>query len=573
MILFKRKFLASIGFIGPFMGIFFGEILFGFYIGKLFERIVNFNAGGNTAPLYDLAKLIIFIYLAQYVFWRIYDYTFEWRQAISLRDLEQFLFKKIPMHSYRFFANTFSGTLVSQITRFLKAYQEFEEVLMFHYIMAFARISLAIVFLAFFAPQISLLLGVWVIFFLTALIFVSVKKAHITRVEAAADSLVTARFSDVITNVINVKSFGRSAYEARKFNAVSQDRFKKRYRSWLYNNFIREFRWWLIIVFFISYIMLTVHLVVNGSIAPAIAIASQVYVSGILGSLFQLNHVIQRTEQLFADAAELTDVLDKEIELKDPKKPEPSRIKEGSIGIKSINFRYADGNEDVFNNFSLHIPAKEKIGIVGPSGTGKSTITKLLLRFFDLRGGVIEIDGQDISNLAQEDLRGKIAYVPQEPILFHRSLKENIRYGRIEASDGEIHRVAKMANADMFIDKLPKGYDTLVGERGIKLSGGEKQRVAIARAMLSDAPILVLDEATSALDSKSEKLIADALSNLMKDRTTIVIAHRLSTVKKLDRIIVIEDSRIIEDGSHQDLMKTGGAYSQLWSHQTDQIIG
>jgi ATP-binding cassette subfamily B protein len=209
---------------------------------------------------------------------------------------------------------------------------------------------------------------------------------------------------------------------------------------------------------------------------------------------------------------------------------------------------------------------------VGHSGSGKTTLTKLLLRFSDVDGGTISIDGQDISHIKQEDLRSHIAYVPQEPVLFHRSLAENIAYGKPDATKDEIREAARKAHADEFIQKLPKGYDTLVGERGVKLSGGQRQRIALARAILKDAPILVLDEATSALDSESEKLIQDALKKFMKGRTTIVIAHRLSTIQSMDRIAVLKDGSIAEQGSHRELLANKHTYAELWKHQSGGFL-
>jgi ATP-binding cassette, subfamily B, bacterial len=226
----------------------------------------------------------------------------------------------------------------------------------------------------------------------------------------------------------------------------------------------------------------------------------------------------------------------------------------------------------VITDFNLDIKSGSKVGLVGHSGSGKSTLTRLIMRFMDIQSGAVSIDGQDITSITQEDLRSHIAFVPQEPILFHRSLMENIRYGRPDATDEEVHKAARLAHAADFIELLPERYETLVGERGIKLSGGEKQRVAIARAMLSRAPILLLDEATSALDSKSEKLITSALDELMKKRTTIVIAHRLSTIRRMDRILVMKAGAIVEDGTHTKLLKQNGEYAELWSHQSGGFI-
>ncbi|OYW42452.1 hypothetical protein B7Z28_01505 [Candidatus Saccharibacteria bacterium 32-45-3] len=226
----------------------------------------------------------------------------------------------------------------------------------------------------------------------------------------------------------------------------------------------------------------------------------------------------------------------------------------------------------MFKQFNLSIPAGQRVGLVGQSGSGKTTLTKLLLRFSDIQKGAITIDDQAIETVTQSSLRKAIAYVPQEPMLFHRTLEENIKYGNPDANREQVIEAAKRAHALEFIEKLPEGLDTLVGERGIKLSGGQRQRIAIARAILKDAPILVLDEATSALDSESEKLIQQAFTELMKDRTSIVIAHRLSTIAKLDRIIVMDNGAIIEDGTHDELLAKKGQYAKLWAHQSGGFI-
>lgn len=241
--------------------------------------------------------------------------------------------------------------------------------------------------------------------------------------------------------------------------------------------------------------------------------------------------------------------------------------------LKTFNSATATNRAPHFSTDSIYQSPGEKIGLVGPSGGGKTTITKLLLRFMDISKGSISIDGQDIRKITQSDLRRFISYVPQEPLLFHRTIAENIAYGTHNATREMIQKAAKGAHAEEFIQSLSDGYETLVGERGVKLSGGQKQRIAIARAMIKDAPILVLDEATSALDSESEVLIQDALWKLMKDRTAIVIAHRLSTIQHLDRIIVLDKGKIAEEGTHKDLVKKkNGLYARLWSHQSGGFI-
>jgi len=272
------------------------------------------------------------------------------------------------------------------------------------------------------------------------------------------------------------------------------------------------------------------------------------------------------------NAKEMVDTFEEPLGVKDVASPETCRMKNGHIQMENISFKY-DGDISVFNNFSLDIKPGEKVGFVGMSGAGKTTITKLLLRFADVDGGKIMIDGQDISKITQDDLRLHISYVPQDPILFHRTLRENIAYAHPDAAEEEIIQTARHAHAHDFITASPKGYDTFVGERGIKLSGGERQRVAIARAMLKNAPVLILDEATSSLDSISEHHIQEAFTNLMEGRTTLVIAHRLSTIQKMDRIIVLDLGRIVEEGTHEQLLANKGLYYKLWTQQSQGFIG
>jgi ATP-binding cassette subfamily B protein len=258
--------------------------------------------------------------------------------------------------------------------------------------------------------------------------------------------------------------------------------------------------------------------------------------------------------------------------VEDPRVPEPLAIRTGAIQFRDVTFIHSGADDALFEKFSLSIEPGEKIGLVGHSGSGKTTFTRLLLRFSDIQDGAITIDGQDVSHITQEDLHSVIAYVPQEPLLFHRSIRENIAYGNLGADDAAVKRAAKHAHAHDFIRTLPVRYDTLVGERGVKLSGGQRQRIAIARAMLKDAPVLVLDEATSALDSESEVLIQDALWKLMEGRTAIVIAHRLSTIQKMDRIVVLENGKIVEEGPHKTLLAKKGTYAKLWAHQSGGFI-
>jgi ATP-binding cassette subfamily B protein len=296
------------------------------------------------------------------------------------------------------------------------------------------------------------------------------------------------------------------------------------------------------------------------------------YLGRVSSSLFAIAPIVRTLEQTFLDAAPMTEILSKTPEILDEPNAKDLKVTKGAIQMNDVVFHYEDNGDTVFEKFSLDIKPGERIGIAGHSGGGKTTLTKLILRFTDVDSGEITIDGQNIAKVTQSSLRDSIAYVPQEPFLFHRSLRDNIAYAKPDATTDEVYEACRKAHAREFIDKLPHGLDTTVGERGVKLSGGQRQRIAIARAILKDAPILILDEATSALDSESEKLIQSSLKELMKDRTSIVIAHRLSTIQKLDRIIVLEDGAITEDGSHAQLLKKKGIYAALWAHQSGGFI-
>ncbi|MBQ1540022.1 ATP-binding cassette domain-containing protein, partial [Candidatus Saccharibacteria bacterium] len=288
-------------------------------------------------------------------------------------------------------------------------------------------------------------------------------------------------------------------------------------------------------------------------------------------NVWTINHILRSINSSLGNAKEMVEILDLPYII-DDKTDKPLKVTKAEIDFSHISFQHEEQKDKLFFDFDLEIPAGKTVGLVGVSGSGKTTLTKLLLRFADVMSGAIYIDGHDIRDVTQNSLREAIAYVPQDSSLFHRSVFENIAYGKPGASEEEVVRAAKLANADEFIRELPDGYETLVGERGVKLSGGQRQRIAIARAILKDAPILVLDEATSALDSESEALIQGALKNLMKGRTSIVVAHRLSTIAGLDEIVVLKDGAIVEKGSHRELLAKNGEYAKLWSRQSGAFL-
>jgi len=385
---------------------------------------------------------------------------------------------------------------------------------------------------------------------------------------------LTSHLADTILNVQTVKTFAHEDQELQRHNALSDKLLRMRLRDWTKAAINGSNRIAAILVAQGVFAYTVIKLVQHDPNLLAIGIFAFSLTVTISMRLFDLNSMIRNLEDGFLLASSMTEVLLDEPEILDRPDAKTLRVTQASITLDHVDFHYQDSasKKGVFKNLQLDISPGEKIGLVGPSGGGKSTLTRLLLRFEDIDGGTISIDGQDIAGVTQGSLRQHISYVPQEPLLFHRPVNENIAYGLSHATPTMIKQAAQAANADDFIQALPEGYQTIVGERGVKLSGGQRQRIAIARAILKDAPILILDEATSALDSESEVLIQEALWKLMEQRTAIVIAHRLSTIQKMDRIIVLDGGAIVEQGTHKQLLKHKGLYAKLWAHQSGGFI-
>lgn len=386
---------------------------------------------------------------------------------------------------------------------------------------------------------------------------------------------VTAEVSDVITNIIAFKSGGveqRADDNMRALMNEELNAFQKRRKTAALLDLPRNILTAVGIAAAVYVIIAT-----SSRTTPellGLIVLSLTYLFQMIRSIGILPELVMNHDDLISKAFPTLEYLKNTYEkIRDPLRPVPLKITEGALEFKNVDFCYVSHRQrgkkiPVFSKLSLHISGGERVGIVGLSGAGKSTLASLLLRFDEIDAGSIEIDGIDIRNVTQSDLRQHIAYVPQEPLLFHRSIRENIAYYRLDATEEEIVRAAQAAHAHEFIEKLPDGYDTLVGERGIKLSGGQKQRVAIARAILKKAPILLFDEATSALDSESERIIQRALPQIIGSQTALIIAHRLSTIAGLDRIIVMHEGRVVETGSHEELLRQHGRYEALWQKQT-----
>jgi ATP-binding cassette subfamily B protein len=384
---------------------------------------------------------------------------------------------------------------------------------------------------------------------------------------------VTAHMSDTVTNIQTAKTFARENDELKAHQKLSYDLAEIRIRDWRELSVNGNTRLFILVVFQAIMVFLIVKLVQQTPALLGVGIFAFSFSVTLSNRLFEINLLIRNVEEAFLQASPMTTYITEVPEIRDAQGAKKLVVRGGGITFSDLSFAYQDDDtKKVFSNLNLTIQPGEKVGLVGPSGGGKSTLTRLLLRFDDVQSGLVEIDGQNIAKMTQKSLRTAISYVPQEPLLFHRTIRENIAYGNPHASLTAVKNAAKLAHADEFISQLSHRYDTVVGERGVKLSGGQRQRIAIARAILKDAPILMLDEATSALDSESEKLIQEALWKLMEGRTAIVVAHRLSTIQKMDRIVVLENGRAAEQGTHQQLLKQKGLYTRLWSHQSGGFI-
>lgn len=476
-------------------------------------------------------------------------------------------------HSHLFFSNHKVGSLAGDVNNFSRSYLSLMDALFLVGSQIIVSFVASLVVIAVMSPILLIPLLLLTAFVLLESVNALKKRAVYRNQRKEMQSHITGTIADVLGNQTLVRMFARQKSEIAtvinervEIESVASKEIDAIQTS-------AEVRMGGLFLFQACIMLLAVYLVSHGLVSVAALVFMVAYLMRVTSAMFQINSVVRQAEQAFLDAAKITELLSNNVDIVDAPDAKNLVVTRGEIAFKNINFSYSDAqNQQVFKGLSLTIPAGESIGLVGKSGGGKSTLTQLLLRYMDVQDGSVIIDNQRITTVTQDSLRAQISYVPQDPYLFHRSLRDNITYGKEDATEKEIRNAIEKANARDFIDALPEGINTIVGERGVKLSGGQRQRIAIARAILKDAPILILDEATSALDSESEKLIQDSLETLMQNRTSIVIAHRLSTIAKLDRIIVLEKGEIIEDGSHGELLKHNGTYAKLWNHQSGAFI-
>ena len=473
----------------------------------------------------------------------------------------------LQKHSFKFFSDNFAGSLVRKVNRLARSMIDLLDQVNYTFVPVTITIVGSVWVLWSRSPVLGLIILAWSLSYLIFNVWFAAWKTKYDFKKAKLDSKGTGVLADAITNAITIKLFTGLEHEKKRYKDVLDDYRNARVLAWGLGEGMDAIQAFLMIAIEFILFYVAIGMYQEGLLTIGDFALIQAYVVGLLWVLWDIGRAVRRTWESFADADEMVEILNTPHGVKDRRGAKQLDVQTGKIEFKDVYFSF-NKTRRILKGLNLTIKAKEKVALVGPSGAGKSTITKLLFRFYDIERGKIIIGNQEIAKVNQDSLRENLALVPQEPILFHRTIIDNIRYGRRDATDEEVIEAAKKAHAHEFIKELPKGYENFVGERGVKLSGGERQRVAIARAILKNAPILVLDEATSSLDSESEALIQDALNELMKDKTTIVIAHRLSTIMMMDRIIVVEDGQVTDTGTHKQLLrKKGGIYKKLWDIQ------
>lgn len=481
------------------------------------------------------------------------------------------LFAYLTKHSSSYFDDRFAGALASKVSNASDGARRMMSVFSWNLYPVVITILASLILVLTVSYQFAVIVVVWAIIFVTInVIGVKIKQKHSV---AYSNSVSTLRgqMVDITTNVKAVSQYSRRQHELERLDGYIQDRTRRHLKNWQIGELLLTINNFLQFMFVIVMLALALWLNQKAGLSIGSTIMIITVSVNLKDQLMWIGNHLNDLMDYYGETKEgLSEVL-LEHQLKDSKNAQPLAVDKASIDFHSLSFSY--GQKFIFKNFNLHIAAGQKVGLVGESGAGKSTLVSLLLRQHDLSDGEILINDHNIAHVTQESLRASIATVPQEPMLFHRTIMENIRYGNLQATDEEVIQAAKLAQADEFIMELPKAYETLVGERGVKLSGGQRQRVAIARAILKNAPILLLDEATSSLDSQSEGEIQKALQHLMKEKTVIAIAHRLSTIRAMDRTVVIEKGEIVQDGFHDDLLKQkNGIYQKLWQKQSEGFI-
>jgi len=525
-----------------------------------------------TPQLFAIIFWVLFFNGIYWILYRLATLANNYYEPKVMANLKQQSYDHLMGHSYSFFVNNYAGSLVQKVNRLARAFERITDNLVWNLLPLLVRVVSILIVVSFINKWITLVIFIWTILFLSFNIIFSRWKLKYDIKAAAIDSVATGYLSDTISNQNTIQLFNGYEFESKGYKKVTNEQVKVTVFAWNLDAVIEGGQSFLSFAIEFVLFYFAIKYWDQGLITVGVFVLLQTYVLSIIHQLWGFTRLVRDLYQGYADSKEMVEIMLLPHDIKDVPGAKDIISDKGEIEFKDVTFSFNQGRK-VLENINLKINSGEKIALIGPSGAGKTTFVRLLLRLYSTTSGDIFVDGQPISQTTQESLRKHISMVPQDPILFHRTLAENIAYGNRGATKEQIQEAARLAHCDEFIKELPNGLETYVGERGVKLSGGERQRVAIARAILKNAPILVLDEATSSLDSNSEHLIQDALNTLMKDKTTIIIAHRLSTIQKMDRIVVIDDGKIIEQGSHEQLLKNKKSlYKKLWELQAGGFL-
>lgn len=538
----------------------------------LIDYVANMGQGVDLfIPL--LLPVILFIvnYEVHNLSWRGIQYINMKHGPRIQNQITQEMFAYTEKSSFRFFQDNFSGTIASNISRIADNIFVMVSSIAPFVFRQITQVILALVSMYFINPIFCVVFFIWVILFLSISLYFSKRIMILSDVLAEGQAKLQGKITDSISNASNIRLFARENFEVTYLQQFLQEVARKfRHKEWfgLKLSLVQSLSITLLIAaLLVSLIKLRMqNLVTVGDFAFILGLS--LYVTE---GVWYLTEQILRFNDLMGSSNQSLNMLLVPHEIIDHPHAQSIHVSEGEIVFEDVAFQYKN-QKNLFENKSVIIAGGQRVGLVGFSGSGKTTFVNLIVRLFDLSSGLIKIDNQNISEVTQQSLRESIGFIPQDPVLFHRSLMENIRYGKIDATDDEVIQAAMKANAHEFISATPNGYQSLVGERGLKLSGGQRQRISIARAILKNAPILILDEATSALDSVTEGYIQESLSTLMQSKTVIVIAHRLSTLLEMDKILVFDKGKIVEEGTHSNLITKNGMYSVLWNSQVGGFL-
>jgi ATP-binding cassette, subfamily B, bacterial len=523
--------------------------------------------------LFTFVPLLIFISVkvASLALWRIGEFIQAYASPSINRTMRLELVNYVSRHSHSFFTENFTGSIAQKVENIREGFNDLYEYISWMLTMHAIQVLVSITSIYFTDSTLGIYALVWFIVYIVVGVYLLGIQDRLYRKQYSVQAIVSGNIVDNISNSDSVRLFAAHEFERKHIKNVTDIEYTALKKTWFFGNCIRLFNHIMTNGFRIGSVCYGIILYSSGMISVG-DVALIMFAGQIIGnSGWELSEMFLKFTKDYSKLREALEYLIVPYGITDKKDARELVVKNSSIHFDNISFSY--GDRKIFNNFSLLINQGEKVGLVGLSGSGKTTLIKLLLRQYDIDGGSILIDNNNIKDITQDSLRGNIGLIPQDTAMFCRSIFDNIQYGKNDATREEVIAASKAAHAHEFIIGLPDGYETTVGERGVKLSGGQRQRIAIARAILKNAPILILDEATSALDSESESYIQDSLSKILEGKTSIVIAHRLSTIMNMDRIIVMEDGRIIEEGTHSALIEQGEKYAKLFSIQSNGFLG